>query len=53
MEEFAKMNRIYASYFKQPFPTRTTIQQRAPAERKENEREQWPTLEQISLVAVR
>jgi enamine deaminase RidA (YjgF/YER057c/UK114 family) len=53
MEDFAKMNRIYASYFKQPFPTRTTIQQRPPAERKANDREQWPTLVQISLLAVK
>jgi len=53
MEDFAKMNRIYGSYFKQPFPTRTTIQQLAPVERKANEKEQWPTLEQISLVAVK
>jgi enamine deaminase RidA (YjgF/YER057c/UK114 family) len=53
MEDFAKMNRIYASYFKQPFPARTTIQQRPPSERKANDKEQWPTLEQISLVAVK
>ncbi len=53
MEDFAKMNRVYASYLQQPFPTRTTIQQVAPAERKANDKEQWPTLEQISLVAVR
>jgi enamine deaminase RidA (YjgF/YER057c/UK114 family) len=53
MEDFAKMNRIYASYLKQPFPARTTMQQRPPAERKANEKEQWPTLEQISLVAVK
>ncbi len=38
---------------KAPFPTRTTVQQRPPAERKANEKEQWPTLEQISLVAVK
>ena len=53
MEDFAKMNRVYATYFKTPYPTRTTVQQIAPAERKANEREQWPTLEQISLVAVK
>ncbi len=53
VEEFATMNRIYASYFRAPFPTRTTVQQRPPAERKANEKEQWPTLEQISLVAVK
>jgi enamine deaminase RidA (YjgF/YER057c/UK114 family) len=53
IDEFAKMNRIYASYFKAPFPTRTTVQQRPGAERKANEIEQWPMLEQISLIAVK
>jgi hypothetical protein len=53
MEEFAKMNRVYGSYFQSPFPTRTTVQQRPPAERRANDKEQWPTLEQISLVAVK
>lgn len=53
MEDFAKMNRIYAMYFEAPFPTRTTIQQRPPTERRPNDKEQWPTLEQISLVAVK
>jgi enamine deaminase RidA (YjgF/YER057c/UK114 family) len=53
MDDFAKMNRVYASYFKQPFPTRTTIEQRPPVDRKANEKEQWPTLLQISLVAVK
>jgi enamine deaminase RidA (YjgF/YER057c/UK114 family) len=53
MEEFGKMNRVYASYLKAPFPTRTTVQQRPPVERKANDKEQWPTLEQISLIAVK
>ena len=53
MQDFAKMNRIYTMYFKSPFPTRTTVQQLPPRERKANEREQWPALEQISLIAVK
>lgn len=53
IKDFAKMNRIYASYFKAPFPTRTTVQQRPSVERKQNDREQWPDLEQISLIAVK
>jgi reactive intermediate/imine deaminase len=53
IRDFAEMNRVYASYFRTPYPTRTTVQQRPPVERKANEREHWPTLEQISLVAVR
>lgn len=53
IKDFAKMNRVYASYFQSPFPTRTTVQQRPSVERKQNEREQWPDLEQISLIAVK
>jgi enamine deaminase RidA (YjgF/YER057c/UK114 family) len=53
IQEFAKMNGIYATYFKTPPPTRTTVQQRASAERKPSEGDRWPTLEQISLVAVK
>ena len=52
-QEYARMNRIYAGYFKAPFPARTTVQQRPSVERKQNEREQWPDLEQISLIAVK
>jgi enamine deaminase RidA (YjgF/YER057c/UK114 family) len=51
IKDFAGMNRIYASYFQSPFPTRTTVQQRPSVARKQNEREQWPDLEQISLIA--
>ncbi len=53
IQEFAKMNRVYATYFKTPFPTRTTVQPRPSVERKENDAELWPMLEQISLVAVK
>ncbi len=53
IRDFARMNRIYASYFKAAFPTRTTVQQRPSVERKQNDREQWPDLEQISLIAVK
>ncbi|HUS05804.1 MAG TPA: RidA family protein, partial [Bryobacteraceae bacterium] len=52
LSEFAKMNKVYAEYFSAMPPTRTTVAQFAPAERKPNEREIWPTLEQISLIAV-
>ena len=51
--DFPKMNRVYKQYFGQTPPTRTTVQQSFPAERKMNEHEQWPTLEQISVVAVK
>ncbi len=53
IKDFARMNRVYAMYFKPPFPTRTTVQQRPAVERKQNEREQWPDLEEISLIAVK
>jgi hypothetical protein len=48
------MNRIYAKYFKTPFPARTTIEQIAPvAERKMDAEGEYPALEQVSLIAVR
>ena len=50
--EFHKMNGVYKQYFGAAPPARTTVQQSAPLERKMNEHEQWPTLEQISIVAV-
>ena len=53
MNDFEKMNRVYAQYFSGLFPTRTTIAQMVPAERKADEKDRWPTLEQISLIAVK
>jgi len=53
IQDFAKMNGVYASYFQSPFPTRTTVQQRPPVERKPGKDGRWPMLEQISLIAVR
>jgi reactive intermediate/imine deaminase len=52
VSDFQAMNRIYAQYFKAPFPARTTIQQIAP-ERKATPEGEYPALEQISLIAVR
>jgi enamine deaminase RidA (YjgF/YER057c/UK114 family) len=51
--DFQNMNRTYKLFFGDVPPTRTTAQQHAAAERKANDREQWPTLEQISIVAVK
>jgi len=51
--EFAKMNKVYAEYFGKTPPTRTTIQQVASTDRKASANERWPTLEQISLIAVK
>ena len=52
--EWAKMNKVYAEYFKAAPPTRTTLQQYpALKERKADGRGRWPTLEQISIIAVK
>jgi|SRR5579871_287760 len=52
--DFSAMNKIYAKYFKAPFPARTTIQQIAPvADRKPDEEGRYPGLEQISIIAVK
>ncbi|MEP7363899.1 MAG: RidA family protein [Acidobacteriota bacterium] len=54
VDEFAKMNKVYAEYFKAAPPTRTTLQQYpAIPERKGDSRGRWPTLEQISVIAVK
>lgn len=53
INDFAKMNRTYAQYFAGAPPTRTTVQQFPAVERKANEQERWPTLEQISIIAVK
>jgi hypothetical protein len=47
------MNSVYAEYFADPKPARTTIQQMPPAVRSEDAKGHWPTLEQISIVAVK
>jgi enamine deaminase RidA (YjgF/YER057c/UK114 family) len=52
LDEFTQMNRVYAEYFSSAPPTRTTIQQVAPGKRAADARGRWPTLEQISIVAV-
>ena len=51
--EFARMNKVYAEYFGKTPPTRTTIQPAASVERKPSANDRWPTLEQISLIAVK
>jgi len=51
--DFQNMNRTYKLFFGDTPPTRTTVQQHASVEHKANDREQWPTLEQISIVAVK
>ncbi len=53
IDDFSRMNRVYAQYFGAAPPARTTVQQLAPADRKADSRGHYPTLEQISIVAVK
>jgi len=53
IDDFAQMNRVYAQYFSGTLPTRTTVEQRAPVERKPDEEDRWLALEEIALIAVR
>ena len=51
--DFSRMNGVYSQYFTGAFPARTTVQQLAPGERAADAKGHWPTLEQISIVAVK
>jgi reactive intermediate/imine deaminase len=54
VDDFAKMNGVYAQYFSEGVkPARTTVQQAPPGSRDPDSQGRYPTLEQISLVAVR
>ncbi|HLJ17281.1 MAG TPA: RidA family protein [Bryobacteraceae bacterium] len=53
MNDFARMNAVYAEYFPNTPPARTTVQQIPAREPKADKRGRWPTLEQISIVAVK
>ena len=53
VDDFAAMNGVYAEYFGQAPPARTTIQQIAPGSRGANAKGRYPTLEQISIIAVK
>jgi 2-iminobutanoate/2-iminopropanoate deaminase len=46
-------NEVYSQYFGPVMPASTTVQQIAPAERKADQNDHYPELEQISLIAVR
>ena len=46
-------NEVYARYFGPTMPARTTVQQIAPAERRADQNDLYPALEQVSLIAVR
>lgn len=53
IDEFAAMNEVYAEYFAKTPPARTTIQQLDSGNRGANEKGRYPTLEQISIIAVK
>jgi enamine deaminase RidA (YjgF/YER057c/UK114 family) len=53
MADLPALDKLYATYFKGVAPARTTVQQLAPGKRDPNQEGQYPTLEQISLIAVR
>jgi reactive intermediate/imine deaminase len=54
VDEFARMNAVYGDYFAEGVkPARTTIQQIAPGNRDPDANGSYPTLEQVSFVAVR
>jgi len=53
INDFSRMNRVYGQYFPDVPPARTTVAQLAPIERKPGNGDTYPTLEQISLIAVK
>ena len=53
INDFARMNRIYAQYFADTQPARTTVAQIAPTDRTPRTEDTFPGLEQISLIAVK
>jgi enamine deaminase RidA (YjgF/YER057c/UK114 family) len=44
---------VYVQYFSHLLPARTTVEQIAPTERKADQQDHYPDLEQVSLVAIR
>ena len=53
INDFSRMNRVYGQYFPDIPPARTTVAQLAPANRKPASRDTYPSLQQISLIAVK
>jgi enamine deaminase RidA (YjgF/YER057c/UK114 family) len=53
INDFAGMNKIYAQYFKLQPPSRTTLQQIPPVKAAVDAKDHWPTLEQISIIALK
>jgi enamine deaminase RidA (YjgF/YER057c/UK114 family) len=53
LSESALFTDVYKKYFKGPLPAQTTLQQLKPGDRKLEDDVHYPTLEQMSLIAVR
>ena len=53
IDDFTGMNRVYSQYFSGTLPTRTTVEHHSPVERKPEEEDKWPALEEIALIAVK
>ena len=53
MADMRAFDEVYVKYFPPELPSRTTLQQIAPAERNSDKEGHYPDLEQVSLVAVR
>jgi 2-iminobutanoate/2-iminopropanoate deaminase len=53
IDDFPRMNRVYAQYFPEMFPTRTTVAPLPPIDRRPVNEDVFPGLEQISVVAVK
>jgi enamine deaminase RidA (YjgF/YER057c/UK114 family) len=53
VDDFTEMNGVYAEYFNATAPARTTVQQKAAGSRAADQKGRYPTLEQISIIAVK
>jgi enamine deaminase RidA (YjgF/YER057c/UK114 family) len=51
--DYDAVNEVYKLYFPDLPPARTAVQQLTPTERRPRSNGRWPTLEQISLIAVK
>jgi enamine deaminase RidA (YjgF/YER057c/UK114 family) len=53
LADASTFNEVYGQYFGPVMPASTMVQQIAPAERKADQNDHYPDLEQVSLIAVR
>jgi reactive intermediate/imine deaminase len=53
LQDMPAFDEVYAQYFGPILPSRTTVQQIAPTDRKADKEDHYPDLEQVSLMAIR